>query len=316
LQIDPEHEFAVLELGASHIGDIRTLAAMAQPEVGVITAIAPAHLASFGSLDAIVQGKGELLEALPETGFAVLPGDDPVTRGMASRARCRVLLVGEEPHNDVRAERVFVDSGELRLDVDGETYATPIAGRHHLTNVLCAIAVAREVGVPAELIADGLAAFQPLPGRCRTLAVGPWTVIDDGYNASPASVAAACRMLASSQWPRTARRYLVLGDMRELGVAAADEHRRVGRLAAELGIHGVLALGDHAADVAAGASRGGLPAGRLVATRSLDVLLAVLECWLEPGDVVLVKGSRVMRMEQVVDWLQLQAMQGSRRQCA
>lgn len=316
LQIESDHEFAVLELGASQIGDIRTLAEIAQPEIGVVTAIAKAHLESFGSLDAIVRAKGELLEALPANGFAVLPGDDPVLRGMASRARCRVVFVGERSDNDLQAVRVDVAAAEMTFECDGATYALPIAGRHHLTNVLCAIAVAREVGVPADLIAEGLSTFQPLPGRCRILSLGSFTVIDDSYNASPAAAAAGCRLLASNQWPRTGRRYLVLGDMRELGPAAADEHRALGRLAAELGLDGVLALGDHAADVAAGASRGGLPPGRLVATRSLDVLLAVLECWLEPDDLVLIKGSRVMQMERVIDWLRMRAEGEGRRKCA
>ncbi|HUQ72593.1 MAG TPA: UDP-N-acetylmuramoyl-tripeptide--D-alanyl-D-alanine ligase [Planctomycetaceae bacterium] len=316
LAIEPDHEFAVLELGASRRGEIRDLAAVAQPEIGVITAIAKAHLETFGGMEGVIAAKGELLAALPETGFAVLPGDDPVTRGMASRARCRVLFVGEGADNDLRGEDVIAGA-DLRFVADGESFRVPIAGRQHLTNALLAIAVAREVGVPLDLVADGLSTFQPLPGRCRTLTAGPWTVIDDCYNASPLAVEAACRLLAGPTWPLAARRYLVLGDMRELGATAADEHRAIGRLCGELGLAGVLAFGDHATDVAAGANRSGLPPGRLVATRSLDVLLAVLDCWLEPGDVVLVKGSRAMQMERVVDWLQSRAAAGTeQRRCA
>jgi UDP-N-acetylmuramoyl-tripeptide--D-alanyl-D-alanine ligase len=303
LAIESDHEFAVLELGASRVGEIRELTAIAQPEIGVITAIAKAHLESFGGLHGVIEGKGELLAALPETGFAVLPGDDPITRGMSSRANCRVLFVGEQTGNDLRATDVIA-GGDLQFVAEGESFRVPIVGRHHLTNALLAIAVAREVGVPLDLVAEGLATFQPLTGRCRTLAVGSWTVIDDCYNASPLAVEAACRMLAGPAWPKTARRYLVLGDMRELGPVAGEEHRAIGRLCGELRLSGVLAFGDHAADVAAGANRHGLPPGRLVATRSLEVLLAVLDCWLEPGDVVLVKGSRAMQMERVVEWLQ------------
>lgn len=315
LAIEPDHEFAVLELGASRVGEIRELTTIAQPEIGVITAIGKAHLEGFGGLDGVIAGKGELLESLPETGFAVLPGDNPITRDMASRAKCRVLFVGESATSHVRATDVATDR-DLRFAVDGVSFTVPIIGRHHLTNALLAIVVAQEIGVPLDVIADGLATFEPLSGRCRTLAIGEWTVIDDCYNASPLAVEAACRMLAGPAWSASARRYLVLGDMRELGPSAADEHRAIGRLCGELSLHGVLAFGDFAADVTLGASRGGLPSGRLVATRSLDVLLAVLDCWLEPGDVVLVKGSRAMQMERVIEGLQQRVGMDERKHAA
>jgi UDP-N-acetylmuramoyl-tripeptide--D-alanyl-D-alanine ligase len=303
LAIERHHEFAVLEMGAARVGDIRALAELASPEVGVITAIGKAHVASFGSVAGIVQAKGELLEALPRSGFAVLPGDDPVVRAMARRAPCRVVFVGEQPGSDVCAQQVVYNGRDLSFQVDGARYVLPQSGRHMLSNALLAVAVARELGVPEETIAAGLLDFTPAPGRGQALRCGPWLVIDDTYNASPTSAAAAGRHLASIQGPPRCKRYLVLGDMLELGALSADEHFHIGRLLGELRLDGVLAYGEFANDVARGAAAGGLRPGRLVATRDMQVLQAVLECWLEPGDIVLVKGSRGMHMERMVDWL-------------
>ncbi len=303
LALTVDDEFAVFELGASREGDIRTLSAIAEPEVGVITAIGKAHLASFGSVERIIRGKGELLEALPPTGFAVLPGDDAVTRQMASRAKCRVLFVGQQSHNDVHARDVRSTATEASFSVDGQRFNVALPGLALLTNALCAIAIARDIGVPLDLIADGLEDFQPLPGRGTVQIIGSWTVIDDCYNASPTSVEAACRRLATFPTPPRGRRYAVLGDMRELGPDAAAEHQRLGGLLAGFPVDGLLAFGQHARDFADGALRGGWRPGKIVATESLDVLLTVLDCWLEPHDTLLVKGSRVMQLERVLEWL-------------
>ncbi len=303
LEIEQQHEFAVLEMGASHRGEIRDLAGIAQPEVGVITAIGRAHLEGFGGIDGIIRGKGELLEALPPTGFAVLPGDDPVTRAMASRATCRTLFVGEQHDNDVVARNVRVDDHSLSFCVEDHEFCVPVTGRHHLTNALIAVAIAREIGIAQDIVRQGLARYTPLPGRCQFVTIGPWRVIDDTYNASPTAMAAALEVLANARVAAGRKRFAVLGDMLELGAAAEAEHVALGGKAAALRLDGVLACGEAAYAVAQGASRGGLPPGRLVATPQLDVLLTVLDCWLEPGDVVLVKGSRGMQMERVIAWL-------------
>ncbi len=307
LQLTLDHEFAVCEFGASRTGDIRALAEIAVPEIGVITAIGTSHLESFGSREAIVRGKGELLEALPETGFCVLPGDSPVTRQMATLARCRALYVGEQDGNDVQAREIAVTDTGLTFSVDGTRFHVALPSRALLSNALCAIAVAREIGVPLDLIAEGLEEFRPLPGRGVVQTVGPWTVIDDCYNASPLSVEAALERLSRMPGRPGSRRYAVLGDMRELGVEAETEHRRVGEILARLSIDGLLAYGQHARDLADGAIRGGCQPGTIVATESLEILLTMLDCWLDEGDTLLVKGSRVMQMERVIHWLDQQA---------
>ena len=303
LEADHRHEFVVLEMGASRVGDIAELAAIAAPEIGVVTAVGPAHLTTFGDLNGVIRGKGELLECLPSTGFAVLPGDDMLLRQMADRAPCPVIFVGEADDNHLLASRVHASYQGLQFRVDGVDFSIPVCGRHHLTNALCAIAIAREIGVRLSSVAQGLECFEPIEGRTRLREIGPWTVIDDTYNASPLSVAAACRMLSDLEVPGIGRRILVLGDMRELGESAGLEHRRIGELAAHLKIDLVLACGNHADDVAAGAESAGMDPHCIAAGPDLETMKAVLDCWLEPGDVILVKGSRVTRMERIVEWL-------------
>lgn len=303
LEADHRHEFIVLEMGASKVGDIAELASIATPEIGVVTAIGPAHLRTFGSLEAIIQGKGELLESLPSTGFAVLPGDDAILRQMADRAPCPVVFVGEGDDNHLQATRVRASYEGLQFRVDGCDFTVPVYGRHHLSNALCAIAIAREIGVRMVSVAQGLERFEPIEGRSRLRSIGQWTVIDDTYNASPLSVAAACRMLPDLELPGLGRRVVVLGDMRELGETAAVEHRRIGELIANLKIDMVVACGEHADDIADGAESAGMSSHCIAAAPDQETMKAVLDCWLEPGDVVLVKGSRATRMERIVDWL-------------
>lgn len=308
LELQSEQEFAVLEMGAARLGDIRELCEIARPEVGVITSIGVAHAASFGGLENIVRGKGELLESLPQTGFAVLPGDDPTTRQMARRACCRTVFVGQAGGNHVQARDIRWHEGRIIFLVDDQPFDVALPSVAHLNNALIAIAVAQEVGVSLDLIAEGLQEFQPSAGRGAIITIGPWRVIDDSYNASPTSVHAAIEQLANlaKTSPRM-RRYAFIGDMRELGEFSAASHRELGQATAKASLDGVLAFGMFAREIASGALQGGLRPGQIAAGESLDVLLTVLECWLEPGDVVLVKGSRVMQTERVIAWLKERA---------
>lgn len=305
LELDQRHEFAVLEMGASAVGEIAMLAEIAKPEVGVITGIGLAHVAGFGSPERIVLGKGELLEALPPSGFAILPGDDPITRGMASRARCPVLFVGEAENNDVRATHVRVANQRLTFAVDRAEYEVPVTGRHFLRASLTALAIAREFGLSSTQIAAGFENFQAVSGRCQVHSIGPWTVIDDTYNANPASMRAACETLRD--WHGANKRLLIVGDMLELGAHAEQAHAEVGRTAAEARIDGLLVFGQHAEHVIRGALDGGLHPSRLAQCDHLEILLTVLDCVLEPSDVLLVKGSRGMRMERAIGWLREKA---------
>lgn len=303
LDLRAEHEFVVLELGASRIGDIARLAELSQPEIGVITSIGAAHLETFDGVEGILQGKGELLDALPAGGFAVLPGDCPQLRSLAPRAKCRVIHVGESISNHLRAtSHVRTDFG-LRFRVDGQIYDVPVLGRHNLTNALCAIAIGREIGIPSVLLADSLAGFRPVSGRCQVRSIGPWTVVDDTYNASPPAFAAALATLVETPLESPGRRFVVAGDMLELGAASFDEHRRLGEQIGAMQIDRLISIGKYADDVAAGAISSGMPPHAIATASSLETLQLVLECWLEPNDLLLIKGSRGMKMERIVEWL-------------
>ncbi|MBX3439978.1 MAG: UDP-N-acetylmuramoyl-tripeptide--D-alanyl-D-alanine ligase, partial [Planctomycetaceae bacterium] len=299
LEITPTDEFAVLELGASRLGDVRTLCDMAQPEVGILTHIAPAHLDEFGDLDTITRTKGELLEALPASGFAVLNGDDDRVRQLVPRASCRTMLVGERPQNDFVASRVSTTNTELTFRVEGCDYTLPAVGRHHLTSALAAYAVAREVGLSRTDIEQGFAAFQPAEGRCRPLSIGEWTVIDDTYNANPRSMQAACQVLC--HWQGRGQRILIAGDMRALGPQSETFHRQLGEQVAAAGIDRLLVCGKDAHLVAERAHAAGMDAGRIGACVDTETLTLLLDMWLTPGDVLLVKGSRDMHMERVIE---------------
>ncbi len=298
LEIEPQHEFAVIEMGASGIGEIARLAAIARPEVAIVTAVAPAHLGPFGSIDAIARTKGELVESLPAHGLAVLNGDDPRVRQMASRTAARVILVGEGLDNDVRADRIQVENDRLTFTVGGRDFLLRAAGRHFVLSALACVAVAREIGLTDSEIAAGLEAFRPVAGRCRPLQIGPWTLLDDTYNSSPRAAAAACQLLGD--WRTSAHKWFVLGDMLELGSDSSRLHRELGIAAANSRPDGIIACGQFAADVAAGARDAGFDCGRLAVCRDLSLVMLHLDCWLSPGDVVLVKGSRGMRMESVI----------------
>lgn len=301
LELGAGDEFAVCEMGAARIGDIRELCEIACPDVGVITRIGNAHLETFGTVENVYQGKCELLDALPKHGFAVVSGDDPVLRAHAARAACRVVFAGEGPENQCRATNVEFQPGQLRFTVDRRKYELNVPARHYLQAALCALAVAREVGMQPDAIAAGFQRFVGQPGRCTVEHAESCTIIDDTYNANPLSMQAAC--LTLSAWPSEGHKLFVAGDMLELGTETKASHQNLGAGVAAASIDRLLAFGENAGDVSWGALHAGMRPHAVAECRELDPLLIVLDCWLEPGDVVLVKGSRGMRMERVVHWL-------------
>ena len=299
LAADSGDDFVVLELGASAIGEIAELATLAAPEIGVITNIADAHLHGFGSIDGVQRAKGELLEALPDIGVAWLNGDDPRVREIAPRAACEVRFFGESEQADLRASGVLAMESELRFQLDGDQYSLDVPGRHYLTSALAAIAVARESGMLPSEIQDGFRAFEPVTGRCSILQLGEATLIDDTYNASPLSVAAAVRSLANHK--RHGQRVLVLGDMAELGEDAAGIHQSTGVACGQAGIDLILAHGLFAPQIVAGVAEAGGP--EAIAFEEIDDLYTALRERLKSDVAVLVKGSRSSRMERVVEFL-------------
>jgi len=305
-----EDRSLVVEIGMNHRGEIRPLAAIARPNVAVITNVGTAHIEFLGSQDEIAAEKGDLVACLDEDAVAVLNADDPRVAAQAARTRARVRRFGRSAEADVRAESVRPSDGRthhFRLVAPEGSTEVEIAGLGETTvaNALAAAAAALAAGAHLDHVAAGLAAYTPVSGRLRLVeAPGGVLVIDDTYNASPQSMAVALRSLAQlgeAAGARCAGRGIaVLGTMGELGDESRDAHRDVGRLAAETGVALLVALGDRAAELCEGAVAGGLDAGAARIAASHDDALSQLRDALRSGDRVLVKGSRAMRMERVV----------------
>ena len=308
LRIEPEHEAAVVELGMSHRGELRRLAEIAEPEVGVITQVAPVHLEFFSSVDEIALAKRELIEGLagPDT-VAVLNADDPRVARFAEVARGRVLTFGFSAGAQFRAENVadhgaegsafdlVTPQGRRRLEL-------PLPGRHNVANTLAALAAASVWGVGAGEAAAVLPHLAPgeMRGRLLHFATG-MALINDSYNSNPVALRAMIELLAGT--PGYRRRILAAGEMLELGEGSAMLHREAGGLAAAQKLDWVLGVQGHAAGLVQGAVEAGLPAGhaRFFASSS-DAAAFLLEL-LQPGDLLLVKGSRGVRMERIVEAL-------------
>ncbi|NES12260.1 MULTISPECIES: UDP-N-acetylmuramoyl-tripeptide--D-alanyl-D-alanine ligase [Micromonospora] len=311
LQAGPETRYLVMEKGARGVGHIRYLCDVVPPRISVVLNVGVAHIGEFGSVETIALAKGELVEALPADGLAVLNADDPLVDAMAARTRARVVRYGESERADVRAVEVTVDGrGRPSYTLVTPEGSAPVrlglTGRHQVSNSLAAAAVARELGMP---LADLAAALGEL-GLVSTRRMDVFeradgvTVIDDSYNANPASTAVALRALASMRG--TGRTVAVLGYMAELGDFETEGHQQVGRLAAELGVDRLLVVGEPAAPIHQGATAVGSWGGESVLLTDQAAAVEVLRRELRPGDVVLVKGSRY-RTWEVADALRAEA---------
>jgi len=294
----------VVELGMNHRGEIAQLVAIAQPTVGLITNVGTAHIEHLGSREAIALVKGDLVAALPASATAVLNANDPAVAAQAERTLARVLFYGTDARAQLRAidPSWHGDGGwkfELETPQGRVAIEVPGLGETAWRNALAAAAGAFAAGASLDQIATGLAHHRPVAGRLVPIVLASGAVvIDDTYNANPQSMGVALRLLAGMA--RGKRRFAVLGDMGELGETAVEAHRGSGRLAAELGIEFLFALGDHAGETVEAARAGGMSSARAVVGRDADDVAAQLQAVLREGDHVLVKGSRAMRMERVV----------------
>ncbi len=297
-------EVVVVEMGARFKGNIGDLAAIAEPQVGVITHVGLAHAEHLGGREGIARVKGELLEALPADGLAVLNDECDATGALAQRTAARVIRVGRKASSDVRAADVTLDA-ELRpsfvLESAWGTAPVTLAvrGEHQVENALEAAAVALELGVPLDAVVAGLADARTATRRMDLVrTAGGVLVINDAYNSSPTSAAAAVRSLARLDVP--GRRIAVLGEMLELGAQSDAEHEAIGALAASSGIDLLIAVGHQSDRLAAGA-RGGRVSVLTVADP--DDALAVVVSEVHAGDAVLVKASRAVGLERVAESL-------------
>ncbi|WP_286928190.1 MULTISPECIES: UDP-N-acetylmuramoyl-tripeptide--D-alanyl-D-alanine ligase [Aeromicrobium] len=300
LRADAGTRHLVLEMGARGIGHIASLCAIAPPDVAVVLNVGTAHAGEFGGLERTAQAKGELVEALGPEGTAVLNADDPRVAAMASRTQGTVLTFGRAGQVRLDGDVVLDESGHphFRIEVDGTVLdaTVPQLGEHHAINAVAAVAATSALGIPAAAAVEALATARAgSPMRMeRHETRGGVVVVNDAYNANPESMAAALRALAGLA---PGRGTAVLGEMLELGDESSEQHHRIGRLAADLGIARVIAVGAGAAEIARGAG----PVGVLV--DDVESAVAELSASLSAGDVVLVKASRGARLERIAEAL-------------
>jgi UDP-N-acetylmuramoyl-tripeptide--D-alanyl-D-alanine ligase len=300
---EPTHEVAVVEMGFYVPGEIADLCRLVRPQVGVVTAVPdrPPHFSRTPSVEAIARGKAELVEAIPADGIALLNADDARARAMAEHTRARVVLYGTAPDAALRATDIDLQGLEgtrfvARYGRDSAEVRFPLPGAHLVTSALAGVGLAVALGVPLEEAAIGVATLERPAHRMSVRRVDSVTVIDDTYNASPAAVSAALQLLAAQR----ARRVAVLGDMLELGSLAQVAHREVGQLAAQ-SADVLIGVGELAAVAVHEAKRVGLREAHSAVDNAEALVL--LRRTLSAGDVVLVKGSRALRMEEIVDAL-------------
>ena len=301
-------DVAVIEMGMNHAGEIRTLVGIAEPDVRVWTNVAEVHAASFASIEGIADAKAEILEGAGAGDHLVVNAGDPRAMARVGRFPGRVTTFAVDAPADVRATEVE-DRGidgmraDVRTPAGCAALATPLIGAGQVANVLAAIAVALRFQVPLEEMMRVASTFAPPPGRGEVLRLsGGVTLVDDSYNSSPAALERALRSLGRDRGHR--RRIAVLGEMLELGARGPALHRACGRLAVEAGFDVLLAVGGPAAaELAEGARGAGLGAGRVTTCAAAEEAAALAADLVRAGDLVLVKGSRGVRVDRVVDRL-------------
>jgi UDP-N-acetylmuramoyl-tripeptide--D-alanyl-D-alanine ligase len=306
-QLEEHHQVAVLEMGMRGEGQISQLASIAEPTIGIITNIGETHIELLGSIENIAKAKGELLDALPEDGVAILNGDDPWCRKLAENLRCRIYFFSAQGEGDVNAEEVinlkdqgfsfFAVSGERRFPVH-----VRVPGLHNLENALAAVTTGLVFGADPENISRGLALFESSKMRMDIIRREDFIIINDAYNASPRSMAAALEVLADMK--DKGRTVAVLGDMLELGSREEAGHREVGEKVAAAGLDLLISVGKRGRLIGEAAGEAGMKPDKINICNDNEEALSVLREQLQQGDVILVKGSRGMAMEEIVTALE------------
>ncbi len=302
LAMPPDTAYGVFEVGTNHPGEITDLCRLLQPDWGVVTCIGPSHLEFFGSVDAVAREKSRLPAALPEDGVAFLDADEPYYPTLCESTPARVVSISlgadaslVATNLDAGADAVLIHERESGQRIE---LPRPLPGDHQVRNLLLAVAVAREAGLDWDAIRAGLDAFVPMPMRWDCRRIGGVLVVNDAYNANPVSMQAALQTFR--QMPGAARRWLVLGDMLELGNAAMEAHAELGRIVAGGDWEGVATVGPLAAAIVEAVRKAGKPVDA-AAFDAVDEAGAWLCGRLATGDAVLLKGSRSIHLESVVD---------------
>jgi len=303
-RLTAEHELAILEMGTNTRGEIKRLTRIAEPNIALITNIGPAHLARFGSVAVIAQEKGDLFLNMSPAGIAIVNLDDEAVKIIAERWNGRRINFSMSPNSDVTVNDIEKNGARglcFNLVIAGTSQKVKmkIMGIHHVYNAMAAAAMAWAAGIGLETIKEGLSAFTPVGGRMEMIKLqnGAY-VIDDSYNANPASVREALMTLKDLKNHHSG--YVFLGDMLELGDAAYEMHRRIGMLLGTIGVNAVFLQGEYSAITAAAARDGGMQQENIFITQDSKEGIDYLKKNLKKGDWVLVKGSRRMKMEMIV----------------
>jgi UDP-N-acetylmuramoyl-tripeptide--D-alanyl-D-alanine ligase len=307
LKLSPAHEVAVLEMGMNHAGEIARLRTIAKPQVALITNIGRAHLEFLGTLDAVARAKAEIWEGLEGNDWIAVNADDPRVVERAAAVRCRRKSFGLLQEADLKGDRLQSRPGQgvrFSLTMGGGKKDVRLAafGRHNVYNALGAAALASAMGLDLEEIVAGLEGFAPFQGRGRVVRLGNGGfILDDTYNANPDSLAAT--LAGFVEMKGTHRGFFVLGDMLEIGPEAARVHETAGRGVGRMNLEGVFFLGAQALHLAQGAEAAGMDREKIAVAGNPEEIVAALARLISPGDWVLVKGSRGMRMERVIEGL-------------
>lgn len=304
--IDSSHEVGVIEMGMSGFGEISRLTSIVKPHIAVITNIGLSHIEKLGSKNNILKAKMEIFQGLNKNGLVILNGDDKLLYGLKDLLSFRKVYYGMEENLDYQAYNIR-SSGEagtyFEISIKNHDYKVhvPVPGIHNVYNALAAIAAGVELKVPIDMIIKGISEFAPGKMRLNVITHGNFKIINDAYNASPNSMEAAISVLKDIGG--TSRTIAVLGDMLEMGNWAEKSHYNVGRFAAQKYVHHVLTVGENSRNIVRGALETGMNEKNVISFSNNHELLIFLKSFIEAGDVILVKGSRGMKMEEIVNGL-------------
>jgi UDP-N-acetylmuramoyl-tripeptide--D-alanyl-D-alanine ligase len=305
LQCDEDTKYCIVEMGARHKGDITYLCRVAKPEIGVVLVVGNAHVGEFGSREKIAETKKELIDSLPENGCAILGGYDEYTSTMADGRNIKKLSFGENSQCEIRATDIELREGRPVFDLVTPTgrasISLPMLGEHNIANALAAASIATELGMSIESIASGLSSAIPSSKwRMEITEIDEISIINDSYNANTESMAGALKTLALLTQERGGVSWAILGKMHELGASESEEHRKVGKIASDLGIDHLISIGvrEYLEPLKGGDTTGHLVEGQ-------DGALDFVEHF-QQGDVILVKASRAEELNLLVDEISAQ----------
>ena len=306
-RLNKDHGIAVLEMGMNAVGEIERLTKIASPTVGIVTNAAAAHLEKLHTVEAVAKAKAELYEAMNPEGYAIYNAEDPWLSKLVKNFKGKKISFGMRGGCDIlfeHMENFGFDSMELKLSVQGKLFQAKLkaTGLHNVMNAMSACAVGVSLNLSHDLIQQGLENFTPLKMRLEQIQLDNGVrLVNDAYNANPVSMEAAFRTVGAAR--RAGRFIAVLGDMKELGEKSEELHQEVGHKAIQYGISKLFVIGDFAKHLADGAKKAGLATSSIYTADNEEQLVKKLESEIESGDIVLVKGSRAMHLENVVEAL-------------